>query len=421
MTTEQTYSPPAWSMMAPSTTYPATHPASSPAGPPPARLGGRPEEIEEQRRFAAAFAQAQAEAAPEPAPQHTAPPLTQLASSPEERMSNGTAAPPPDAADDGFFGEDGFTLGDFVDIINPLQHLPVISTVYRELTGDEISPGARLAGGTLYGGPIGLASAVANNISEEMTGKDVGGAVMAALTGEDPTPAPDASNLAALEAEQTAEQMAALSPAAGPTSGPTSGPATGPDAEEVVPDSVAATQASPIMAAQPPAGERVAPFAAIPNGSPLAVIQPPGVPLVQAPPQGPPNVAVAPETSTEPVSPPTAVAQGVPTLSPDVANVLLRMSQQSQTPPPAQNPVVSAEPPPAAPETVIAPPPPVTPPQVTPPQAPPQAPLAAETAETAEPTETERPQVAGYIDPVSAEDLPSAMMDALLKYESMKQ
>ncbi len=25
---------------------------------------------------------------------------------------------------------------DFVDIVNPLQHVPVINTIYRELTGD---------------------------------------------------------------------------------------------------------------------------------------------------------------------------------------------------------------------------------------------------------------------------------------------
>ena len=36
------------------------------------------------------------------------------------------------------FGEDGFTFADFLDIINPLQHIPVLSTLYRHLTGDTI-------------------------------------------------------------------------------------------------------------------------------------------------------------------------------------------------------------------------------------------------------------------------------------------
>ncbi|MBT5663730.1 MAG: hypothetical protein HOJ06_00205, partial [Rhodospirillaceae bacterium] len=49
-------------------------------------------------------------------------------------------------AQSAFFGEDGLTFGDVLDIINPLQHIPVVSTLYRELTGDEISPGARMAG-----------------------------------------------------------------------------------------------------------------------------------------------------------------------------------------------------------------------------------------------------------------------------------
>ena len=39
------------------------------------------------------------------------------------------------------FGKDGFTLGDFLDIINPLQHIPVVSTVYRAITGDKIGFG----------------------------------------------------------------------------------------------------------------------------------------------------------------------------------------------------------------------------------------------------------------------------------------
>ena len=31
------------------------------------------------------------------------------------------------------FGEDGLTFGDILDVINPLQHIPVISTIYRNL------------------------------------------------------------------------------------------------------------------------------------------------------------------------------------------------------------------------------------------------------------------------------------------------
>ena len=70
---------------------------------------------------------------------------------------------------------------DLVDVINPLQHIPVVSTIYREVSGDEISGLARLAGGFLFGGPIGLASSAANLGIEMMTGDDLGDHVMGAL------------------------------------------------------------------------------------------------------------------------------------------------------------------------------------------------------------------------------------------------
>jgi len=77
------------------------------------------------------------------------------------------------------------TFSDLVDVINPLQHIPGVSTIYRELTGDEISAPARLAGGTLYFGPIGLAAAAVNVFSEATTGKDIGEHVAALFDGDD--------------------------------------------------------------------------------------------------------------------------------------------------------------------------------------------------------------------------------------------
>lgn len=77
--------------------------------------------------------------------------------------------------------DEEFTFGDFLSVINPLQHLPIVSTIYRSLTGDEIKPAARMMGGALYGGPIGLLSALANNIAEAETGKDIGANVMSAM------------------------------------------------------------------------------------------------------------------------------------------------------------------------------------------------------------------------------------------------
>lgn len=83
------------------------------------------------------------------------------------------------------FGKDGLTFSDILDIVNPLQHLPIVSTLYRAITGDQIDPAARVAGGTLYGGPIGAAVSVLNVVVEHGTGKDVGDHVASLFTTED--------------------------------------------------------------------------------------------------------------------------------------------------------------------------------------------------------------------------------------------
>lgn len=70
---------------------------------------------------------------------------------------------------------------DFLDIINPLQHIPIVSTIYREITGDTIQPSMRIMGGILYGGAIGGMASIANAVIEQSTGKDVGDTVMASL------------------------------------------------------------------------------------------------------------------------------------------------------------------------------------------------------------------------------------------------
>ena len=84
----------------------------------------------------------------------------------------------------------GFSFWDFLDVINPLQHIPVVSTIYRAITGDTIRPEAKLVGGGLFGGPIGLALAAADTVVQQETGKDAGGHVMALLAGEKKPAAP---------------------------------------------------------------------------------------------------------------------------------------------------------------------------------------------------------------------------------------
>lgn len=89
----------------------------------------------------------------------------------------------------GFWQEDGPSFKDVLDTINPLQHIPIVSTLYQSLTGDKPSTGSQIAGGTLFGGALGLLSAIFNSIVETETGTDIGGNLLAAITGN-PTPGP---------------------------------------------------------------------------------------------------------------------------------------------------------------------------------------------------------------------------------------
>jgi hypothetical protein len=77
--------------------------------------------------------------------------------------------------------DDSFGFSDLVDIINPLQHIPIIGSIYREVTGDTIKPVSRIIGGAAFGGIAGAASSVANVIVEEETGKDIAGNIASAL------------------------------------------------------------------------------------------------------------------------------------------------------------------------------------------------------------------------------------------------
>ena len=75
-----------------------------------------------------------------------------------------------------------FTFDDLISIVNPLQHIPIVSTLYRSLTGDTIKPFERILGDTLYGGMWGGVSAVANVAYQDITGKDFGQTVLDFVT-----------------------------------------------------------------------------------------------------------------------------------------------------------------------------------------------------------------------------------------------
>ncbi len=68
--------------------------------------------------------------------------------------------------------------------MNPLQHIPVVSTIYRSATGDNISPVSLIVGGTIFGQLFGFIASVVNVVVEAITGKDIGDHVMTALKGD---------------------------------------------------------------------------------------------------------------------------------------------------------------------------------------------------------------------------------------------
>jgi hypothetical protein len=91
----------------------------------------------------------------------------------------------------------GVSFGDILDTINPLQHIPVLSSLYRAATGSKISAGSQIAGDTLYGALLpggavaGLLSSSANVAVKAVTGEDIGEHVVNTLVGTPPAaPAP---------------------------------------------------------------------------------------------------------------------------------------------------------------------------------------------------------------------------------------
>ena len=77
-----------------------------------------------------------------------------------------------------------FGFGDLVDMVNPLQHIPLVNHLYRNITGDEIKPISRIIGGSIFGGPIGGAAALVNVAVESETGKDVTENMLAMVTND---------------------------------------------------------------------------------------------------------------------------------------------------------------------------------------------------------------------------------------------
>ena len=98
-----------------------------------------------------------------------------LATAPQPGLSLSAQDPPA--------AEEPFGFLDLVDMINPLQHIPVVGTIYRALSGDQIKPISQIIGGAAFGGPLGAVGGIANALVQTSTGKDIGGNVMGMVMG----------------------------------------------------------------------------------------------------------------------------------------------------------------------------------------------------------------------------------------------
>jgi hypothetical protein len=108
-----------------------------------------------------------------------------------------------------------FTVDDFLDIINPLQHLPIVSFLYRAITGDKIKPAMRILGDIGYGGPTGFMGSVAEVLFEAIFGQDVGATALSFITGGDEAKKdPDKTGDVAADPDA---QLASTDPSVAPT------------------------------------------------------------------------------------------------------------------------------------------------------------------------------------------------------------
>jgi hypothetical protein len=81
-----------------------------------------------------------------------------------------------------FLGPDGeFGWDDFLDLINPLQHIPFVNMAYRAVTGDEIYGAARMV--DMAFGPLSGASTAVDLAFRDVTGESMAHNLIAAVFG----------------------------------------------------------------------------------------------------------------------------------------------------------------------------------------------------------------------------------------------
>jgi hypothetical protein len=113
-------------------------------------------------------------------------PSAKEAALPEQAPATRAADPGEKKSSIKWWSGDSFGFKDILDMLNPLQHLPVISTLYRAWTGEGIGGVARIVGGAIWGragGIASMASSLLNAVFGAVTGKDMGERIYAAIFG----------------------------------------------------------------------------------------------------------------------------------------------------------------------------------------------------------------------------------------------
>ncbi|HEV2547942.1 MAG TPA: hypothetical protein VGU20_11430 [Stellaceae bacterium] len=172
-----------------------------------------------------------------------------------------------------------FSFHDLLDTINPLQHIPVVSAIYRWLTGDTPGNVARIVGDGLFGGPLGLAAGAISVAVKEETGKDPGELALALVSGE--------SN------DGAKTQVAAADPAA---SGAAAAPSLDAPAAPPAPITAAPVAAAPPLSAAAPAAPTAAPGS---TAIPFTADAHPPIPLFKGAPSATPARATGAPSAAE--------------------------------------------------------------------------------------------------------------------------
>lgn len=109
-----------------------------------------------------------------------------------------------------FLGPDGeFGWDDFLDLINPLQHIPFVNMAYRAVTGDEIYGAARMV--DVAFGPLAGASTAVDLAFRDVTGESMAENAIAAVFGTGEA-APGEEPLADVSINTASAQLADAAP-----------------------------------------------------------------------------------------------------------------------------------------------------------------------------------------------------------------